>query len=54
MTYSLYLYYATPQAAPGEERKLQVQLTREAAAQHPGAFVLARTGYLTQPRAQQK
>lgn len=48
MRYSL--YYALPVAnpgaeRPGEERKVQVQLTREAAAQHPGAMVRARSGY---------
>jgi VWFA-related protein len=40
------LYYALPQGASGEERKIDVQLTREAAAQHPHAVVTARTGYI--------
>jgi hypothetical protein len=44
MRYSL--YYAPPKANPGEERRVEVQLTRQAAAQHPGAIVRARTGYI--------
>jgi len=39
------LYYQMPHAVLGEERKVQVELTPEAAAQHPGAIVRARTGY---------
>ena len=39
------LYYALPKCSPGERRTVQVELTREAAAQHPGAIVRARTGY---------
>jgi VWFA-related protein len=39
------LYYALPPGKPGEERKIEVELTPEAAAQHPGAIVRARTGY---------
>jgi hypothetical protein len=39
------LYYALPQGMAGEERKVQVELTAQAAAQHPGAIVRARTGY---------
>jgi VWFA-related protein len=42
------LYYALPPGVhPGEERSLTVDLTAEAAAQHPGATVRARTGYFT-------
>jgi VWFA-related protein len=40
------LYYALPPARAGEERKIEVRLTRAAAAQHPGALVRARTGYI--------
>jgi len=43
MRYSL--YYALPPCGPGEKRTVQVELTGEAAAQHPGAIVRARTGY---------
>jgi len=39
------LYYAMPQVLPGEERKVEVHLTRQAAAQHLGAVVRARSGY---------
>jgi hypothetical protein len=47
MRYSL--YYALPQSRPGEVHRLEVQLTREAAAQHPRAIVRARTGYMAPP-----
>jgi VWFA-related protein len=43
MRYSL--YYALPQCTPGEQRTVQVELTSDAAAEHPGAIVRARTGY---------
>jgi len=43
MRYSL--YYAAPLCKPGEARIVRVELTQEAAAQHPGAIVRARTGY---------
>jgi VWFA-related protein len=43
MRYSL--YYALPPSTPGEARTVHVELTGEAAAQHPGAIVRARTGY---------
>ena len=43
MRYSL--YYALPPCRPGEKRTIQVQLSGEAAARHPGAIVRARTGY---------
>jgi VWFA-related protein len=43
MRYSL--YYALPSCRPGERRTIQVELTAEAAAGHPGAIVRARTGY---------
>ena len=43
MRYSL--YYALPSCGPGESRTIQVQLTAESAADHPGAIVRARTGY---------
>jgi len=39
------LYYALPPCRPGERRTIQVELTAEAAAGHPGAIVRARTGY---------
>ncbi len=39
------LYYALPPCRPGEARTVKVELTGEAAAQHPGAIVRARTGY---------
>ena len=47
MRYSL--YYALPSSRPGERRTIQVQLTAEAAAAHPGAIVRARTGYFAPP-----
>lgn len=43
MRYSL--YYALPSCKPGERRTIQVELTAETAASHPGAIVRARTGY---------
>jgi VWFA-related protein len=45
------LYYALPRGKPGderpgEERKIRVQLTSDAARGYPGAAVRARTGYV--------
>ncbi len=40
------LYYALPPVKPGEERRVQVQLTREARTRHPRAVIRARTGYI--------
>jgi VWFA-related protein len=40
------LYYALLPGTPGEQRRIQVELTDEVAAQHPGAVVRARTGYI--------
>jgi hypothetical protein len=39
------LYYSLPQCMPGEQRTVQVELASDAAAEHPGAIVRARTGY---------
>jgi hypothetical protein len=47
MRYSL--YYALPSCRPEERRTIQVQLTAEAAAGHPGAIVRARAGYFAPP-----
>ncbi len=44
MRYSL--YYALPPSKPGEARTVGVELTGEAAGQHPGAVLRARTGYI--------
>ncbi|HEY1757029.1 MAG TPA: hypothetical protein VGG72_16765 [Bryobacteraceae bacterium] len=43
------LYYALPQGRPGEERKIRVLLTPEAAKRNPRAMVRARTGYVMPP-----
>jgi VWFA-related protein len=40
------LYYAQPQGQPGSSRSIKVELTGEAAGQHPKARVRARTGYV--------
>ena len=40
------LYYALPKGKPGEERKIKVQLSPEAARQHPGAVIRSRSGYI--------
>jgi len=40
------LYYALPRGRFGEERKIRVQLTNDAARRYPRAAVLARTGYV--------
>ena len=40
------LYYAPPEGKPGSMRTIHVQLTGEAATQHPKARVRARTGYV--------
>lgn len=40
------LYYALPAGKSGEERKIQVQLTGDAAKRHPHATILARSGYV--------
>lgn len=45
------LYYQQPDAAPGSERKVQVELTPEAAKRLPGVRVRARSGYIV-PGAQ--
>lgn len=44
------LYYALPQANPGEQRKIDVQLAPAAAKRYPHAVVRARTGYVMPPR----
>jgi len=44
MRYSL--HYAMPQAKPGEQRKIKVELAPESARKYPGADVHARTGYI--------
>jgi VWFA-related protein len=40
------LYYALPQGRSGEERKIRVQLTTDAAKRYPRAVVRARAGYV--------
>jgi len=40
------LHYAMPQAKPGEERKVRVELSPKAARRYPEAKVLARSGYV--------
>ena len=40
------LHYAMPPAKPGEERKIRVELSKEAAQRYPGAKVRARSGYV--------
>jgi len=40
------LYYAQPEGKPGSRRRIQVQLTGEAARQHPNARVRTRSGYV--------
>jgi hypothetical protein len=40
------IYYALPTAKPGEERKIRLQLTGEAAKRYPRATIRARTGYV--------
>lgn len=40
------LYYPLPEAKPGSRRSIRVELTDEAARQHPKARVRARTGYM--------
>jgi len=40
------LYYAQPDATPGTMRTIRVELTGDAAKQHPTARVRARTGYV--------
>jgi hypothetical protein len=40
------IYYAQPDATPGSERKVQVELTPEAAKRYPGVRVRARSGYI--------
>jgi Ca-activated chloride channel homolog len=40
------IYYAQPDATPGSERKVQVELTPEAAKRYPGVRVHARSGYI--------
>lgn len=44
------MYYPLPEAAPGSERKLQVELTPEAAARFPNARLRARSGYVVPAR----
>jgi VWFA-related protein len=44
------LYYAQPEAKPGTTRSVRVELTGDAANQHPKARVRARTGYVV-PKA---
>jgi hypothetical protein len=45
------MYYSAPDAAPGSERSLQVELTAEAAKRLPNVRVRARSGYIVQPQA---
>ena len=40
------IYYAQPDATPGSERKVQVELTPEAQKRFPGVHVRARAGYI--------
>jgi hypothetical protein len=40
------MYYALPAATPGAERKLQVELTSEAAKRFPSVRIRARSGYI--------
>ena len=40
------LYYPLPEGKPGSTRTIHVELTGEAAKQHPKARVRARTGYM--------
>ena len=40
------LYYVLPRGKAGEERKIKVQLTPDAARRFPGATVRARNGYV--------
>jgi hypothetical protein len=40
------LYYAMPQGKPGTSRRVSVELSAAARAQHPQAQVLARKGYI--------
>ncbi len=44
------LYYAVPQSKPGEQRRVEVQLTAEALSRNPGARVRARKGYMAPGR----
>ncbi|MDP9053416.1 MAG: VWA domain-containing protein [Acidobacteriota bacterium] len=45
------MYYALPDASPGSERRLRVELTPEAARRLPNVRVRARSGYIVQPPA---
>lgn len=40
------LYYSLPPGKSGQEHKIKVQLTKEAASRNPGAIVRARSGYV--------
>lgn len=44
------LYYAVPQCRPGEQRRVEVQLTADALRRNPGARVRARKGYVVPRR----
>ena len=43
------LYYRLPQAAPGSQRTVQVDLTPEASSRFPKARIYSRTGYVVPP-----
>jgi VWFA-related protein len=44
------LHYALPETKPGEERKIKVELSKEAAKRYPGSKVRARSGYIVPSR----
>ncbi len=44
------LYYAVPPSKPGEQRRVQVELTADALSRYPGARVRARKGYVAPSR----
>jgi hypothetical protein len=48
MRYSL--DYAMPEVKPGELRRIEASLTREAARRYPNATVRARSGYIAPAR----
>jgi hypothetical protein len=45
------LYYGLPEASPGSERKLQVELTPEAIKRFPNVRIRARSGYIVPAQA---
>jgi VWFA-related protein len=44
------LYYAVPQSKPGEQRRVEVELSADALSRYPGARVRARKGYVAPAR----